>query len=179
MSQHEYIFIAVSIILGLALTRLLHTMGMIVRSHERVVFHWAPITWALSVLVFILQLWWIGWGLRSIDEWQFLDFMVLVFGSIFLYGAAELALSPPESESLDLLDESRRLGRLSALSMLMYFLVGPYVNIFMYGYGVMPSITVPSVGIGLMVSTILVPEKFPTWAIFFAAYSAFILALTI
>lgn len=39
MSQHEYIFIAVSIILGLALTRLLHTMGMIVRSHEQVVFH--------------------------------------------------------------------------------------------------------------------------------------------
>ena len=69
MSQHEYIFIAVSIILGLALTRLLHTMGMIVRSHEQVVFHWAPITWALSVLVFILQLWWIGWGLRSIDDW--------------------------------------------------------------------------------------------------------------
>jgi hypothetical protein len=77
------------------------------------------------------------------------------------------------------LDESRRLGRLSALSMLMYFLVGPYVNIFMYGYGVLPSITVPSVGIGLMVSTILVPEKFPMWAILFAAYSVFILALTI
>ena len=31
-----------------------------------------------------------------------------------------------------MLKDSRELGRLSALSMLLYFLVGPYVNIVMY-----------------------------------------------
>ena len=30
MAQHEYIFVAVSIILGLAITRLLHTVAMLI-----------------------------------------------------------------------------------------------------------------------------------------------------
>ena len=40
MTQHEYIFIAVSIILGLAITRLLRTAAALIRAKERVVFHW-------------------------------------------------------------------------------------------------------------------------------------------
>jgi hypothetical protein len=41
MSQHEYVFVAVSIILGLAITRMLHTVGILIRVHDRVIFHWA------------------------------------------------------------------------------------------------------------------------------------------
>ncbi|RZV50374.1 MAG: hypothetical protein EX270_11520, partial [Pseudomonadales bacterium] len=128
MTQHEYIFIAVSIILGLAITRLLHAVAMLTRAHDRVVFHWSSAIWAFSILLYILQLWWVGWGLREINDWRFLDFIVLVFGSSFVYGAAEMALPSPEENNLDMLEESQSLGRLSALSMLLYFLVGPYVN---------------------------------------------------
>ena len=103
MTQHEYIFIAVSIILGLAITRLLHTMAMVTRAHKRVIFHWSSALWAFSILLYILQLWWVGWGLRNIEEWTFLDFLVLVFGSASLYGAAEMALTAPEEDVLDML----------------------------------------------------------------------------
>ncbi len=41
MTQHEYVFVAVSIILGLAITRLLHTVAMLIRAHVQVTFHWA------------------------------------------------------------------------------------------------------------------------------------------
>jgi len=51
LTQHEYIFIAVSIILGLAITRLLHTIAMLTRAHERVEFHWSSAIWALCVLI--------------------------------------------------------------------------------------------------------------------------------
>ena len=83
MTQHEYIFIAVSIILGLAITRLLRTAAALIRAKERVVFHWSSGLWAFSVLLYILQLWWVGWGLRVIEDWTFLDFLI----SLFWYSA--------------------------------------------------------------------------------------------
>lgn len=179
MTQHEYIFIAVSIILGLAITRLLHTAAMITRAHERVTFHWSSALWAFSILIYILQLWWIGWGLRVIEEWTFLDFIVLVFGSIFIYGAAEMALSVPDDEDINMLEQSQQLGRLSALSMLFYFLIGPYVNIVMYGRPALPSLIFPSVGIILVVLVMLFPSRFKLLSSLFGLYSLLILFVTV
>ncbi len=178
MTQHEYIFIAVSIILGLAITRLLHTAAMITRAHDRVVFHWSSALWAFSVLIYILQLWWVGWGLRIVEDWTFLDFMVLVFGSIFIYGAAEMALSAPEEE-IDMLEESMEFGRLSALFMLLYFLIGPYVNIVMYERPLVPSLAFPSVGIALMLLVMTFPQHFKVLSSLFALYSLLILLVTV
>ncbi|MEH6556281.1 MAG: hypothetical protein V7459_11860 [Oceanicoccus sp.] len=179
MTQHEYIFIAVSIILGLAITRLLHTATMLTRAHARVIFHWSSAIWAFSIMLYILQLWWVGWGLRTIEEWTFLDFIVLVFGSSCIYGAAEMALAAPEEGTMDMLKESQQLGRLSALSMLLYFLVGPYVNIIMYGNAILPSIAVPSVGILLMLLVITRPAHFKVWSSLFSLYSLGVLLVTV
>ncbi len=179
MTQHEYIFIAVSIILGLAITRLLHTMAMLTRAHTRVLFHWSSALWAFSIMLYILHLWWVGWELREIEAWTFFDFMVLVFGSSCIYGAAEMALSAPDTGDLDMLHENQHIGRLSALSMLLYFLVGPYVNVFMYNNAIMPSIAVPSVGILLMVLVITLPQRFSLWSVLFALYSLMVIVLTV
>ena len=179
MTQHEYIFIAVSIILGLAITRLLHTVAMITRAHTRVIFHWSSALWAFSIMLYILQLWWVGWGLRIIDDWAFRDFIVLVFGSASLYGAAEMALTAPEDGPVDMLQGSQQLGRLSALSMLLYFLVGPYVNIVMYNNAVLPSVIVPVIGIVLMVLVIAIPARFSLWSFLFALYSITVLMVTV
>ncbi len=179
MTQHEYIFIAVSIILGLAITRLLHTAAMITRAHSRVIFHWSSAIWTGSIMLYILQLWWVGWGLRTIEQWTFPDFIILVFGSSCSYGAAEMALTAPEEGTVDMLKESQQLGRLSALSMLLYFLVGPYVNIVMYNNAILPSIVVPTIGIVLMLLVITIPANFKLWSVLFSFYSLAVLALTV
>lgn len=182
MTQHEYISIAIAIILGLAMTRLLHTAAMLIRAHKRVVFHWSSALWALSVSLYILQFWWVGWGLRTVDEWTFQNFIVLVFGCTVLYGAAEMALSEPGNSSEgshDMLQQSQQLGRLSALSMLLYFLVGPYVNIAMYRNAVLPSVAVPALGIVLMLLAIFLPSRFRLWSALFAAYSVGVVLLTV
>ena len=88
MTQHEYVFVAISIILGLAITRLLSSIAALVRAHKHLTFHWATALWGACVMLFILQLWWVGWELREFSEWAFVDFFVVVIGSIFLYGAA-------------------------------------------------------------------------------------------
>lgn len=179
MTQHEYIFIAVSIILGLAITRLLNNAAMLLRGREHISFHWSSAIWAFSIMLYILQLWWIGWGLRVLQEWQFTDFIVLVFGCSCLYGASEMALSEPGDEGLDMLRESQRWGRLSALFMLLYFFVGPYINIFKFNAPVLPSLVVPTIGVALMVLVIGLPRHFRSWSVLFLIYSISVLMLTV
>jgi hypothetical protein len=178
MTQHEYVFVAVSIILGLAITRLLHTVAMLIRAQSRVTFHWSSATYGLSVMSYILQLWWVGWGLRDMPTWSFSDFLVLVFGSICIYGAAEMALPVPEEDELDMLRHSQTLGRLSALSMLVYFAIGPYVNLVMYNTPTVLAISLPLIGAFLMILVITLPRWFKGVSVVFALYSFLILYLT-
>ncbi len=178
MTQHEYIFVALSIILGLALTRLLHTIAQLIRRRREVIFHWATAVWALSVLVSVLQLWWVGWGLRDLPLWDFTDFLVLVFGCICLFGASEMAMPVPGEGTLDMQEHSRTLGRLSALSMLAYFAVGPYVNVAMMGNALLPSLVVPGLGVVLMLFFIARPGWFSALAVAFATYSTLIVVIT-
>jgi hypothetical protein len=180
MTQHEYVFVAISIILGLAITRLLHTGAMLIRAQRKVTFHWSTAVWSLCIMVYSLQLWWVGWGLRNMEAWHFFNFLILTAASIFVYGAAEMALPVPEGgQKIDLLAHSEGQGRISAVSMLLYFLIGPYVNITMFGHDVIGSIAVPAVGIAIMTMTILLPKWFPAITLAFAAYSVFILYVTI
>ena len=90
-----------------------------------------------------------------------------------------MALSEPGEDTLDMLDESQQFGRLSALSMLLYFFVGPYLNIFLYNYSVLPSLIVPSIGILLMIFVISLPSQFKLWSALFLIYSVNILVLTV
>ncbi len=179
MTQHEYVFVAISIILGLAITRLLHNVGMLIRAHRLVSFHWSTALWGLCVMFYSLQLWWVGWNLNQVTDWSFGDYVVLTGGSIFVYGAAEMALPVPESDNdLHFLRHSQGLGRLSALSMLLYFIVGPYVNISMFGNDIMPSLALPALGILLMGLVMALPRAFPALTVLFCAYTMLILALT-
>ena len=178
MTQHEYVFV-ISIILGLAITRLLHSVAMLIRVHRDVSFHWSTAARGICVLAYVLQFWWVGWGLRDLEAWHFGDFVVLIIGAICVYGAAEMALPVPEgSGNLDFLYHSQGLGRLSCLSMLLYFLVGPYVNVTMFGNPLMPSLVLPLAGMALTALMIAVPRIFPLLTLLFVGYSTLILGLT-
>ncbi len=183
MTQHEYIFIAISIVLGLAMARLLHNAALLVRAHDRLTFHWATMLWGVCIFIYILQLWWVGWELRLVTDWSIIDFFALVIGSIFVYGAAELALPTEDYDisddtELDFLAHSRSLGRVSAMSMLGYFAVGPYVNLTMFDNPPLPSYGFPALGAGLMALMIVRPQWFKWLSVVFTGYTILILLLT-
>ncbi|MBT8102308.1 MAG: hypothetical protein KJO95_05020 [Gammaproteobacteria bacterium] len=183
MTQHEYIFIAISIVLGLAMARLLHTAALLVRAHNRVTYHWATALWGTCIFIYILQLWWVGWELRLVSDWSIIDFFALVIGAIFVYGAAELALPTEDyniadDTELDFLTHSRSLGRVSAMSMLGYFAVGPYVNLTMLDNPALASFGFPILGGSLMALMMLKPQWFKWLSIVFTGYTLLILYLT-
>ncbi|WOJ92178.1 hypothetical protein R0135_10295 [Congregibacter variabilis] len=183
MTQHEYMFVAISIVLGLALTRLLGQVGGLIRAHRRINFHWATAVWAFCILIFILQMWWAGWELRDFQDWTIVDFFFLVAGTVFVYGAAELALPVEDydvasDKELDFLSHSQSLGRISAASMLAYFAVGPYFNIRLLGNDPLYSVMLAGVGALLMLWVVLRPNNFSVISIVFALYAALVLYLT-
>ena len=90
-----------------------------------------------------------------------------------------MALPVPEGDRKpDLLAHSESLGRLSALSLLLYFAIGPYVNIHMFGNSLLPSLAVPLLGALLMALVIFLPRSFRVVSVLFATYTAGILLLT-
>ena len=183
MTQHEYVFVTISIILGLAITRLLSGVAALIRAHRRIRFHWATALWSACIMVFILQMWWVGWELRNFSDWTILDFFVLVVGTVFIYGAAEMALPVEDYDvqsdaELDFIRHSQSLGRVSALSMLGYFAVGPYVNIRLFENPALPSALVAALGAALVLLITLKPAWFRGLTIVFSAYAAVVLYLT-
>ena len=183
MTQHEYIFIAISIILGLAMARLLHSAALLVRAHRRVTFHWSTTLWGICIFIYIMQLWWVGWELRLFEDWTIVSFFILVIGALFVYGAAELALPTEDYDisdntELDFLRHSRSYGRVSAASMAGYFAVGPYVNLTMFDNPPIASYGFPALGATMMALMIYKPEWFKPLSVVFTAYTILILYLT-
>lgn len=183
MTQHEYVFVTISIILGLAITRLLRVAADLLRARHRIAFHWSTALWAGCILVFILQMWWVGWELRNFADWTILDFFVLVGAAVLVYGAAELALPVEDYDvasdvELDFLRHSQSFGRMSASSMLGYFAIGPYVNIRLFENPPAPSILVASLGVVQMLAVAARPAWFRPLSVLFALYALGVLYLT-
>ncbi len=183
MTQHEYVFVTISIILGLAMTRLLSSVAALIRAHDRILFHWATSLWALCVMIFILQMWWVGWSLHDFTDWTILEFFLLVLAAIFLYGSAELALPVEDYDiasdaELDFLAHSTSLGRVSAASMLGYLLIGPYFNIMLFDTPALASMIAAGIGVILMLMMTLRPGWFRQLAVAFALYAAAVLFFT-
>ena len=83
-----------------------------------------------------------------------------------------------QNGELDFLNHSQTLGRISAASMLGYFLIGPYVNILLFENPAAPSIAIASLGAAQMAVIVFKPQWFSQMTLFFAAYAAFVLYLT-
>ncbi len=183
MTQHEYVFVTISIILGLAITRLLNGAAALLRAHARIRFHWATTLWTICVLVFILQMWWVGWELHDYNDWDIIDFFVLVLAAVLVCGAAEMSLPVEDynvasDAELDFLNHSQTLGRVSAASMLGYFALGPYINILLFENPPWTSTLVAGIG-GLQMAAYLVrPAWFRPLSMVFALYACVVLMLT-
>ena len=92
MDAFSYLSVLLSIILGLGLTQLLTAAGRLIRHRDRVRADWLPLLWATVLLVVYVQAWWAMFGLRSLRDWTFVVFLIVLAQTTTLYMMAALIL---------------------------------------------------------------------------------------
>ena len=79
MSPFEFIFVAASLVLGLALAQILQAFVRLFRDRRLVGWDWLPLIWAVFLLLLQMQYWWGIFELdRLISVWTPRDFSILI-----------------------------------------------------------------------------------------------------
>ena len=99
MDAFSYLSVLLSIILGLGLTQLLTAAGRLIRHRDRVRADWLPLLWSAVLLVVYVQVWWAMFGLRSLREWTFIEFLLVLAQTTTLYMMAAVILPEQVDDS--------------------------------------------------------------------------------
>jgi hypothetical protein len=93
----SYICVLTSIVLGLAVTRLVGGLGQLLQTRKRTPTYWVHTLWMLSTLLGVIITWWVQYRWRHTEQWTLLLFLWLLVAPITLYLATAL-LFPNEQE---------------------------------------------------------------------------------
>jgi hypothetical protein len=106
MDDFSYLTILISIVLGLGITNLLTGFAALVRGRGRVKIYWPMPMWMLTLFLVHVQTWWAMFTLRSIREWNFGAFLVVLIQPVCLFVMA--ALIVPASSRIAEIDDTRK-----------------------------------------------------------------------
>jgi hypothetical protein len=101
MDQFNYLAVLISIILGLGITQLLSGVGRLLQARGRVQLYWPTLVWVAVLLLLHVQTWWAMFGLRTLQTWTFVAFLLVLLQPIVLFLLSALALPDPSSETSD------------------------------------------------------------------------------
>ena len=105
MSRFEFIFVLISIVAGLALTRLLSGLTQSFRRSERGI-DIAHVLFSLAIVVLLFSIWWNSFRWEEHEVWTYLEFALLcVYMSMFY--ATAVILHPLNSAVVPRFDEIR------------------------------------------------------------------------
>ncbi len=92
MTHFEYLSVALSFVLGLAVTVLLTSLLTAFRNRRKTRMSWLPLTWAAYLLVIQFETWWEVYGLVSMETWSAIAFVLLLLVAALLFAAGGLVL---------------------------------------------------------------------------------------
>jgi hypothetical protein len=126
----RWIAVALSIILGLGVTRLLSSVVAAFRSRSHAQLDWIPFAWAGCIFLWQLQYWWAINELPRITRvWTLWSFLILVGLTLLLFVSAALVLPPAELREKDNLRTAfERDGRWALASLRTYFALALLVD---------------------------------------------------
>lgn len=139
MSVFEFVSVALSIILGLGVTRVLSSLIELVWNRSRVKLHWAPIAWAVAILVIQFQFWWnLFWLNENHTAWTNLDFLIWVATALTLVTAGNLALPIRYDEDrTDLFEQFVLNGRIGLGALALYIVMGHVIAVLYTGVAIL------------------------------------------
>ncbi|HVT33585.1 MAG TPA: hypothetical protein VHE32_13120 [Rhodanobacteraceae bacterium] len=92
MSEFEYITVLLSIIIGLGVTQLLSGVARLIRDGRALGGGWWIFIIVATLLLADLQVWWVSFGWRQIEEWTFFGYVAFLILPILLYLLSYLVL---------------------------------------------------------------------------------------
>lgn len=137
MEIFEYVSVTISIVLGLALARLLSMASELVVARRSIQFHWIPITWAITLFCLIIIVWWQLFLLTQVlDGWRFWDFTIVVLMTLPIYLASSLILPNAfDDEQTDLLAYFMQHGKWGVGAYVAFLVTGLLANYQFFGIG--------------------------------------------
>ena len=139
MTIFEFVTVAISIIFGIALSRLLSAGIELFRHRNSVELSWIPIVWAADLFWLLVVLWWQIFQISQVkDEWTFGDFNLTIAIVVALYIASSLILPTRyEERGASLYDHYRREGRWGVAAYVIFFVIAIPWNYAMYGFEIL------------------------------------------
>jgi len=163
MSQFEFLSVALSFVLGLAVTLLLMSFLLAFRARHRTHLGWLALTWACYVLVMQFDLWWETYGLSSMQKWTAGSFVMLLVLALTLFAAGGLVLPSATDDYPKDLDQCfEEHGRWGVGMIAVFLIVGSVANATLFGIAPLGGMNMLNVvGVILAVVTVTTPPPRP------------------
>jgi hypothetical protein len=103
MQIFEYVFIVVSIIIGLGITEILTGIGRLIRPGQAARLFGLHLLQVGLIFIGQVQVWWASWRLHDRVEWSVTSLLLFFSGPVLLYLAGHLAFpdAPDERDYRD------------------------------------------------------------------------------
>jgi len=152
MTQFEFLTVALSFVLGLAVTVILTSLLTAFRARRKTRMSWLPFAWATYVLVIQFDVWWELYGLVSIERWSVVAFILLLLLALQLFAAGGLVLPRGSGDyPADLAEYFQEDGRWGVAVVGVFEVTAIVVNIVLFDIPVFGGMNIwNAVGVGII-----------------------------
>ena len=157
MTPFEFLSVALSFVLGLAVTLLLTSLLVAFAARRRTRMDWLPFVWAGYVLVFQFDFWWELFGLSALGTWSVQAFGILLILALLLFVAGALVLpTGVGAYPSDLAEHFRQDGRWGVFAIGAYCVVGSLANVVLFDFAPLDLVNLlNALGVGIVGVTVL------------------------
>lgn len=159
MTHFEFLSVALSFVLGLAVTVLLTSLLTAFRARRKTRMSWLPVTWAAYVLVMQFDTWWEVYGLVSMESWTAGAFALLLLLVLELFAAGALVLPTGLGDYPEDLDEYfQEDGRWAVAVVAAYMVTAIFVNAALFDIGIFEPMNIWNM-VGVAITVIVIGAK--------------------
>jgi hypothetical protein len=143
MTHFEFLSVALSFVLGLAVTVLLTSVLNAFRARRETRMNWIPLSWAAYILVAQFDVWWEVYGLVSLESWSAGAFVLLLLLALLLFMAGGLILPARFADYPDDLDDYfQKDGRWAVAIVGAFIVTGIVANVVLFDIGIFDAMNV-------------------------------------
>ena len=168
MSRFEFIFVLISIVAGLALTRLLSGLTLTLRRSEQKI-DIAHVLFSLGIIVLLFGIWWTSFRWEQLEIWTYLEYsLICVYMSMFYVLA--VILHPHNSPTVPRFNEIRTPFYVTFIlyTIVEILLVTSRDGEFAIDYFIMVFIQCILLGLGIYLRNIRFDQFLAAWIVFTA-----------